>query len=117
MHGVRARPRDPWDAPGAEELDERLALAAARGDDAAFARLYERYAARLHGYCWTILRDDAHVQDALQSTWLKAVVALREGRRAAPVRPWLFRIAHNESISVLRGLRAATGAPGLGPAA
>ena len=117
MHGVRPRPQVPGDELEAGELDERLALAAADGDDAAFARLYERYAARLHGYCWTILRDDANAQDALQSTWLKALVALREGRRAAPVRPWLFRIAHNESISVLRGLRPESGALGLGPAA
>jgi hypothetical protein len=33
---------------------------------------------------------------------LNALRALRDDRRHAPVRPWLFRIAHNESVSVLR---------------
>ena len=36
--------------------------------------------------------------------------ALHRGRRDAPLRPWLFRIAHNESISLLRRRRAAPGA-------
>jgi DNA-directed RNA polymerase specialized sigma24 family protein len=29
-------------------------------------------------------------------------VALRRAQRSAPVRAWLFRIAHNEAISILR---------------
>ena len=79
-----------------------LARRVAMGDERAFTTLYERYAARLHAYCWTILRDEAAVQDALQSTWLNALTALRARRRSAPLRPWLFRIAHNESVSIIR---------------
>lgn len=33
---------------------------------------------------------------------LVAAVALRRGKRDAALRPWLFRIAHNESVSLLR---------------
>ena len=43
-----------------------------------------------HAYCWTILRDEAAVQDALQSTWLNALTALRARRRSVR---GLFRIA------------------------
>jgi RNA polymerase sigma factor (sigma-70 family) len=45
------------------------------------------------------------VTDALQSTFASAFRALKAGRRDAPLRPWLFRIAHNHAISALRRRR------------
>jgi RNA polymerase sigma factor (sigma-70 family) len=85
--------------------DERLAQLVATGDQRAFAMLYERYHQPLYRYCRSMLRHDADAQDALQSTLAGAFAALKRGQRDAPVRPWLFRIAHNESISVLRRQR------------
>ncbi len=82
--------------------DERLARLVAEGNERAFAALYKRHHQPLYGYCRSIVREDADAQDALQSTFAAALVALRGGQRSAPVRPWLFRIAHNEAISVLR---------------
>jgi RNA polymerase sigma factor (sigma-70 family) len=82
--------------------DEPLARLVPAGDERAFAALYERYHQPLYRYCRSIVRDEADAQDALQSTFARALVALRRGQRNAPVRPWLFRIAHNEAISVLR---------------
>jgi RNA polymerase sigma factor (sigma-70 family) len=77
------------------------------GDERAFATLYERYYQSLYRYCRSMLRHDADAQDALQSAMTGAYAALRRAQRDAPVRPWLFRIAHNESISVLRRRRPA----------
>src|SRR5207302_9006351 len=54
------------------------------------------------------LRHEADAQDALQSAFAGAYAALRRSQRDAPIRPWLFRIAHNESISVLRRRRPET---------
>ena len=82
--------------------DERLARLVADGNERAFATLYERYHQPLYRYCRSIVRDDTDAQDALQSTFAGALVALRRAQRSAPVRPWLFRIAHNEAISLLR---------------
>jgi RNA polymerase sigma factor (sigma-70 family) len=82
--------------------DERLALRVAEGDDRAFATLYQRYHQRLFRYCISILRDEPDAHDALQSTFERALTALRREQRNAPLRPWLFRIAHNEAITVLR---------------
>jgi RNA polymerase sigma factor (sigma-70 family) len=64
--------------------------------------VYERYHQILYRYCRSILHHDADAQDALQSSFAAAFAALRNGQRDAPMRPWLFRIAHNESISILR---------------
>ena len=82
--------------------DERLARLAESGSDAAFAAIYGRYGAMLQGYCRSIVRDDEEARDALQNAMLKALQALRRQSRTGPLRPWLFRIAHNESISLLR---------------
>jgi RNA polymerase sigma factor (sigma-70 family) len=85
--------------------DELLARLVASGGERPFRALYERYHAPLYRYCYSLVRNEADAQDALQSTFTRALVALREGRRNAPLRPWLYRIAHNESISLLRARR------------
>jgi RNA polymerase sigma factor (sigma-70 family) len=85
--------------------DEHLARLIRRGNEAAFAALYERYYQRLYRYCRSMLHNDADAQDALQSTFAGAFSALSQGRRDAPMRPWLYRIAYNEAVSVLRRRR------------
>lgn len=82
--------------------DERLARLVGAGSPRAFAAIYDRYHQRLYRYCRSIVRDDADAQDALQSTFASAFAALKRGQRDAPLRPWLFRIAHNEAISLIR---------------
>jgi len=85
--------------------DERLARLAGRGNQRAFAALYERYHQPLYRLCLSIVRTPEDAHDALQSTFERALGALGGGERTVSVRPWLFRIAHNESISVLRRRR------------
>jgi RNA polymerase sigma factor (sigma-70 family) len=91
--------------------DERLAQAVAAGNEHAFTTLFERYHQTLYRYSRSITGNDQDAQDALQSALTKALVALREGRRNAPVRPWLFRIVHNESISLIRSRSTAQELP------
>ena len=90
---------------GSKRSDEALARQSARGSTQAFEALYDRYHQPLYQYCRSILRHEADAQDALQSTFAKALPALQNGQRNAPLRPWLFRIAHNESISIIRARR------------
>jgi RNA polymerase sigma factor (sigma-70 family) len=85
--------------------DEGLARLVGNGSERAFTALYQRYHQQLYRYCRSMLRDDADAQDALQSTFTAAFAALRERRRDAPLRPWLFRIAHNEAINIMRRRR------------
>jgi hypothetical protein len=82
--------------------EERLARLAGEGNDRACGVLFERYHQPLYRYCRSLVRSDVDAQDALQSTFAAALGALQRGQRDAPLRPWLFRIAHNESISLLR---------------
>lgn len=85
--------------------EERLARLAGDGNARAFGVLYERYHQILYRYCHSLVRNDSDAQDALQSTFAAALAALQRGQRDAPLRPWLFRIAHNESVSMLRRRR------------
>jgi RNA polymerase sigma factor (sigma-70 family) len=102
--GPRA-PRRPLPLRLASSGDERLARLVAAGSERAFAVIYERYHQQLYRYCHSIAHSDADAQDALQSTFAGALAALQRGQRNAPLRPWLFRIAHNETISLLRRQR------------
>jgi RNA polymerase sigma factor (sigma-70 family) len=82
--------------------DERLARSVAAGDERAFATIYERYHQELYRYCYWIVRNCDDAYDVLQSTLLRSLSALQRRQRDAPLRPWLFRIAHNEAISLIR---------------
>jgi RNA polymerase sigma factor (sigma-70 family) len=93
--------------PRAERLlsDELLAKLTGKGSPRAFAAIYERHHQAIYRYCRSILRNDNDAQDALQSSMMRAYAALRDRERDLAVRPWLFRIAHNEAISIVRKRR------------
>jgi RNA polymerase sigma factor (sigma-70 family) len=85
--------------------DERLARLAAGGDTRGVALLYERHHQALYRYCRSIVRNEQDAQDALQATMTGALGAFGRLEEGVPVRAWLFRIAHNASISVVRQRR------------
>jgi RNA polymerase sigma factor (sigma-70 family) len=99
-NGVPALPR-------AERLlgDERLAKLAGHGSERAFAVLYERHHQAIYRYCRSIVGNDHDAQDALQSAMMRAYAALGRQQHDLAVKPWLFRIAHNEAVSILRRRR------------
>jgi RNA polymerase sigma factor (sigma-70 family) len=85
--------------------DERLVRRAADGEERAFAAIFERYHQPLYRYCVAIVGDSQDAQDALQNTMLKVLRALPGEGREIKLKPWLYRIAHNESIDLLRRRR------------
>lgn len=85
--------------------DQRLASLAGTGDHGAAEAIHSRYADALLAYSRSIVRDPDDAQDVLQQTMLNALQALSRRELQAPLRPWLFRIAHNTSISLLRRRR------------
>jgi RNA polymerase sigma factor (sigma-70 family) len=88
--------------------DDVLAARAGGGDDLAFATLVRRLQPRLLAYCATILGNVQDADDAVQNTFIKAHDGLRGGDHVLAVRPWLYRIAHNEAISLMRRRRPAS---------
>jgi RNA polymerase sigma factor (sigma-70 family) len=96
-------------APGAGLLgmlsDDRLARRAVSGDERAFAAIFRRYHQSLYRFCLTIVGNPQDAQDALQNTMVKVLRALPGEERRIELKPWLYRIAHNESIDLLRRRR------------
>jgi len=85
--------------------DERLVRRAVAGDERAFAAIFRRYHQSLYRFCLAILANPADAQDALQNTMVKTLRALPGEERTIQLKPWLYRIAHNESIDLLRRRR------------
>lgn len=85
--------------------DGRLVRRAAAGEERAFAAIFDRYHQPLYRYCLAIVGDAQDAQDALQNTMLKVLNALPGEAREIKLKPWLYRIAHNESVDLLRRRR------------
>jgi RNA polymerase sigma factor (sigma-70 family) len=102
--------------------DAVIARRAAGGSRRAFAAIFEHYHQDLYRYCAAILGNAEDAQDAVQNTMLKALRALPGDGRELKLKPWLYRIAHNEAIDMIRARRgveeidAETAIGGAGPA-
>jgi RNA polymerase sigma factor (sigma-70 family) len=88
--------------------DERLALRAAQGDQGAFEEIYGRYHQDLYRFCLAMVSNPQDAQDALQNTMVKVLRGLPGEKRTIKLKPWLYRIARNEAIEVLRRRRDST---------
>ena len=86
--------------------DERLVAQVRRGNEAAFEVIFERHAAALLAFCRHMLGSREEAEDAVQHTFAAAFRDLgRSGDRELALKPWLFAIARNRCISVLRAGR------------
>ncbi len=74
-------------------------------DESALVAVYERYQQQLYRFCFSIVGNAEDAQDALQNAMVKALRALPGERRQIKLKPWLYRVAHNESIDLLRKRR------------
>lgn len=72
------------------------------GDRQAFALMVDRYSAQIYRLALRFTNDAQDAEDVLQETFIKALQALPgfEGRSALST--WLYRIAVNEALMLLR---------------
>ena len=82
--------------------DDALAREASGGDERALGKIFRDFHQPLYRYCLAILGNRQDAEDALQETMIKVLGALPGEQRAIALKPWLYRIAHNESIDLLR---------------
>jgi len=67
-----------------------------------FLELVAEVRPELHRYCARMLGSVADAEDVVQDTLARAFYALAGLEQMPPLRPWLFRIAHNGAIDHLR---------------
>src|SRR5262245_51970350 len=75
-----------------------LAARLARGDEAAFAELYDSCANRLHYYVASRLGSRDAADDVVQTAFLRAVRSRRRFRDVTNPIAYMFQIARNESV-------------------
>src|SRR6185369_17570068 len=81
-----------------EPCMQQLAVRLARGEEAAFAELYDACADRLHHYLTARLGSRDAASDVLQTAFLRAVKSRRRFRGVENPIAYLFQIARNEAM-------------------
>jgi RNA polymerase sigma-70 factor (ECF subfamily) len=71
----------------------------------AFEAVFERHRSALLRYCYRMLGSSADADDAVQETMVRAWRGLDAFEGRAPVEAWLYRIATNVCLNLLRGRR------------
>ncbi len=85
-----------------KKSDSELVIAAREGDQSAIGQIYDRYADRLFGFAFSILRDREEAADAVHDVILRSSQRLDQLRDPSRLRPWLFAIARNEVMTRTR---------------
>lgn len=95
-------------APTSAHLGELLKLSA-RGDQQAFARLYDATSSRAHGLAVRVVRDPAQAEEVTQEAFLEV---WRTASRFDPARgsaiSWLLTIVHRKSVDRVRSAEASS---------
>jgi RNA polymerase sigma-70 factor (ECF subfamily) len=69
---------------------------------AKFLALTRDLRGELHRYCARLMGSVIDGEDVVQDAFARALVALEEIDEMPQIRPWLFRIAHNRALDLLR---------------
>ena len=92
----------------APELAELLKLSG-RGDEAAFARLYDATSARVFGLAVRVVRDPAQAEEVCQEAFLEIwKTASRYDAAKGSALAWLFTIVHRKAVDRVRSAEAST---------
>ncbi len=101
---VNARAYEPTNAGGVSS-EGQLILAARRHDPAAFEALVRRHQGPLYNFCLRMLGQADDAADVAQETFVQLYSHLGRLDEREPLAPWLFRVARNRCIDVIRRRR------------
>ncbi|NWF63225.1 MAG: sigma-70 family RNA polymerase sigma factor [Chloroflexi bacterium] len=86
-----------------ESTTQEFSLDALRsGDRAEFARLVDAYSAPIYRLGLKMLGNPQDAEDVLQNTFLNALTHLKDFEGRSSLSTWLYRIASNEALMLLR---------------
>jgi RNA polymerase sigma factor (sigma-70 family) len=89
-------------APLWQTSDARLVARVKKGDQQAFEQLYARYQPSVLSFARHLTGQLEDAEDAVQHAFLATYQRIAESEEALDVRPWLFAVARNRCLSLLR---------------
>jgi RNA polymerase sigma-70 factor (ECF subfamily) len=107
---VNVRPYEPTRA-AALTLEGQQVLAARRGDHAAFEALVRRHQGPIYNFSLRMLGQAEDAADVSQETFVQLYSHLGQLDAEEPIAPWLFRVARNRCIDVIRRRRTVSLTP------
>ncbi|HEY8924127.1 MAG TPA: RNA polymerase subunit sigma-70 [Polyangia bacterium] len=90
------------DTPTHFESGDPIVAAAMAGDEGAFAQLVARHRGELRVHCYRMLASFEEAEDVLQETLLRAWTRRDTFDGSSLVRAWLYKIATNACLDVIR---------------
>jgi len=85
------------------DTQSELSLSALQsGERSEFAKLVEIYSAKIYRLALRMVNDPHDAEDVLQETFIKAFRALPQFEGRSSLSTWLYRIAVNEALMLLR---------------
>jgi RNA polymerase sigma-70 factor (ECF subfamily) len=91
-----------------DTLDNVLFQLALASDQEAFEELISRYQHSLFRHIYRYVGEYSEAHDVLQQVWLQLYLSLPILCPHVHMKPWLFTVAHNRSLDVLRRRRFLT---------
>lgn len=98
-------PREGAAGPDLVDLMRR----SSRGDEGAFAQLYDATASRVHGLALRVVRDPAQAEEVTQEAFLEIwrTASRFDPDRGSPL-AWLLTITHRKAVDRVRSAEAST---------
>ena len=101
----------PMDHPFEKLTDAELLQLYAKGDEAAFREIVNRYKNSLYAFLKQFLNHSDLVDDVFQETFLQLFASRKSFDTSRPLRPWLFTIAANKAKDALRKAQRTAAVP------
>ncbi|MGH2815476.1 MAG: sigma factor, partial [Actinomycetota bacterium] len=105
----RHRPAQvPATRPAEDDVLERLLALVARGDEQAFAELYQRVAAAVFGLVSKVVRNPAQSEEVTQEVFVELWrTASRFDPSRGTARAWIMTCAHRRAVDRVRSAESA----------
>ncbi len=84
------------------QTDEDVARLVQEGDEQALAELINRYEGKLLRYGRRFLPHEHDIEDTVQDVFIAAYENIKDFDATRKFSPWIYRIAHNAFVNVLR---------------
>ncbi len=85
-----------------DDEDARLMEQVARGDKAAFSKLFDRYQGAVVRFAWRFVGSQARAEELAQEIFFKLYRSSKSYRPSAKFKTFLFRVATNHCLNEVR---------------